>query len=94
MNSNEAFKAVFHEVQRAQKKFPEWPTDPVHAAAIIAEELGELQKAILEVTYEPHKSNRGDVQEEAIQTAAMAIRFLMSLHAYEYARATQHKQGC
>ena len=29
---------------------------------------------------------------EAIQTAAMAIRFLMSLDVYEYNEAQQHKQ--
>jgi hypothetical protein len=42
--------------------------------------------------YEPHKSTRDDVRTEAIQTAAMALRFLLSLDTYEYTRGKQHEQ--
>lgn len=83
------------EVARARGKFPKWPNDPVHAAAIIAEECGELQQAILENLYEPHKGGTGaQVRAEAIQTAAMCVRFLASMdaRAYRWVESEQHKQ--
>ena len=83
---------VLKEIERAVAKFPTWPTDPLHAFAVLGEEVGELQKAILQCTYEPHKSTRDDVRTEAIQAAAMALRFLLSLDCYEYWRAVQHEQ--
>lgn len=83
---------VINEVGRATVKFPTWPTDPLHAVAVLGEEFGELTKATLQTVYEPHKSNLSDVREEAVQTAAMAIRFLMSLDRYEFSRCAQHAQ--
>lgn len=88
----DVFAEVEDEIGRAVFKFPEWPTDPLHAVAVLGEEYGELQKAVLQATYEPDKSTPEDVREEAIQTAAMAIRFLISLDQYEYAKGDQHKQ--
>jgi NTP pyrophosphatase (non-canonical NTP hydrolase) len=44
------------EVARATVKFPTWPTDPLHALAVLGEEYGELTKAMLQLTYEPHKT--------------------------------------
>lgn len=84
--------AVVAELERAVLKFPEWPDDPVHASLIVAEEAGELHKAVLECTYEPHKCDVGEVEKEAIQTAAMAFRFLASLSKYVYKKSPQHKQ--
>jgi NTP pyrophosphatase (non-canonical NTP hydrolase) len=43
------------ELARAVAKFPTWPTDPLHALAVLGEEFGELTKAMLQHTYEPHK---------------------------------------
>lgn len=84
--------AALAELERAMAKFPTWPTDPLHALAVLGEEFGELTKAMLQCTYEPHKSGRGDVYVEAIQTAAMALRLAMSLDRYQYERAQQHTQ--
>jgi NTP pyrophosphatase (non-canonical NTP hydrolase) len=82
------------EVTRATAKFPTWPTDPLHALAVLGEEFGELTKAMLQHTYEPHKGvTQQDIREEAIQTAAMALRLAMSLDSYEYRRGEQHKQS-
>lgn len=83
---------VVAEVSRATLKFPTWPTDIIHAGNVVAEESGELAKAILQCVYEPHKSGIDDVREEAEQTAAMAIRFLMSLDRYELTPGVQHEQ--
>lgn len=84
---------VAAEMARAAAKFPTWPTDPLHALAVLGEEFGELTKAVLQGTYEPGKQGPGAARKEAIQTAAMAIRFAMSLDRYRYAGCHQHKQA-
>lgn len=83
---------VIEEVRRAAVKFPTWPTDPLHALAVLGEEFGELTKAMLQLTYEPHKTSAEEVHKEAIQTAAMALRLVKSLDRYAYAPCEQHKQ--
>ena len=88
----EIIEEVFHEIEKAVRKFPTWPTDPLHAIAVLGEEYGELTQAVLQSVYEPHKSGPDQVRLEAIQTAAMAIRFLISLDEYKYVRGDQHKQ--
>jgi len=74
---------VLTEVDKAKEKFPQWPTDPLHAVAVLGEEFGELTQAILQRTYE-NPASIEHVREEAIQTAAMAIRFLEELDNYKY----------
>ena len=83
------------EIDRAVRKFPTWPTDPLHAMAVLGEEYGELNKAVLQLTYEPQKtgSSLQEVRNEAIQTAAMAFRFVMSLDRYKYGECEQHHQS-
>lgn len=83
---------VTTEIDHAFRKFPTWPNDPPHALAVLGEEYGELNKAVLQATYEPEKSNPDNVREQAIQTAAMALRFLISLDRYEYQEGEQHPQ--
>ena len=85
--------AIYAELERAIAKFPTWPTDPLHAIAVVNEEVGEAVKAVLQAVYEPHKSGPDEVRAEAIQAAAMAIRFVRSLDAYVYTAGPQHKQG-
>jgi NTP pyrophosphatase (non-canonical NTP hydrolase) len=80
------------EMARAMQKFPTWPTDPLHALAVLGEEFGELTKAVLQETYEQHKQDRDAVRKEAIQTAAMALRFAMSLDRYQPSPCGQHVQ--
>jgi NTP pyrophosphatase (non-canonical NTP hydrolase) len=83
---------VLAELDRAMRKFPTWPTDPLHALAVLSEEYGELAKEMLQLTYEPHKTSPEKVKAEAIQTAAMALRLLMSLDRYHYRPTLQHSQ--
>jgi NTP pyrophosphatase (non-canonical NTP hydrolase) len=81
------------EIARALAKFPTWPTDPLHALAVLGEEFGELTKEVLQMTYEPHKTSLEKIREEAIQTAAMAVRFVRSLDDYCYIPSDQHAQS-
>lgn len=89
----EAVALALAEVEKATRKFPTWPTDPLHALAVLGEEFGELTKEMLQSVYEPHKTVPEKVRTEAIQTAAMALRLLASLDRYEYARGPQHSQA-
>lgn len=93
MNIEEALFLVREEVGKATNKFPTWPTDPLHAVTVVNEEVGELNKAVLQCTYEPGKSTTNDVRMEAIQAAAMSIRFLLSLDEYKYRERDQHSQS-
>jgi hypothetical protein len=85
---------VAEELERARKKFPTWPTDPFHALAVLGEEFGELQKAVVQKVYEPNKNVMlWDIRAEAIQTAAMALRFLESIDDYAYVPQPQREDG-
>jgi len=85
---------IMDEVARAVDKFPRWPTNPFHALAILGEEKGELDKSVVQWVGEARKGvTEGDVRAEAVQTAAMAVRFLVSLDAGAYdIRTTWHHQ--
>lgn len=83
---------ILTEFHAATANFPQWPTDPLHALAVVQEEVGEVQKEVLQLTYEPHKSSVEKVRKEAIQMAARSLRFLLSLDAYKYAPGEQHEQ--
>ena len=88
-----AVAEVLRELRRAMAKFPTWPTDPLHAIAVVNEEVGELNKELLQLTYEPHKVKPEGVHTEAVQSAAMALRFLASLARYEFRECVQHSQA-
>lgn len=92
MSTEAIVREVLAELERATAKFPTWPTDPLHALAIIGEEFGELTKDVLQMAYEPGKTNAGNLRSEAIQTAAMALRFAASLDVYVHKAGEQHTQ--
>lgn len=75
MNRNEAITMVLTELEHAQNLHPKWPLNRSHQAAIVMKEAGELIQATLQAHYEPHKG--GTPLKEAVQTAAMAIRYLL-----------------
>ena len=87
-----ALTLIADEVEKATKKFPTWPTDALHAMGVVAEEVGELAKEVLQLTYEPNKSSKYAVRKEAIQAGAMLVRFVMSLDRYLYMPGQQHEQ--
>jgi NTP pyrophosphatase (non-canonical NTP hydrolase) len=80
---------VIAELNSARESFPLWPEDPLHAVAILNEEVGELNKAILQIAYEPHKASPDDVRKEAVQVAAMALRFIHNLGQCRFDRSPQ-----
>jgi hypothetical protein len=77
MDKEKIVSEIFKELRRAENKFPVFPSDPIHASAILAEECGELQQACLQWTYEGGESQH--VIDEAVQCAAMSLRFLFNV---------------
>lgn len=92
MTLDDVIYRVRRELEAAAKKYPDWPTDPLHALAVLGEEYGELNKALLQLTYEPHKTTLDEARAEAVQTAAMALRLIQSLDQYEFKPSPQHRQ--
>lgn len=85
MTREDAIRIIEVELELALEKWPHWPADPVHAAAVVAEEAGELMQACLDITYAPAPFyfQRANIQKEAAQVGAMAIRMLMHVDQYE-----------
>lgn len=68
---------IFSEIDRAEKLHPDWPTDPIHQAAIVSEESGELLQASL--NRDEQKGTKRQMIIEATHTAATAIRLLKNI---------------
>jgi hypothetical protein len=83
MTRQEAINLILQELERAENLWPDWPNDKIHASAIVSEESGELVRATLNYVYakdmDSKIQNRNNMQEEAIHTGAMAVRFLINL---------------
>lgn len=71
----QALKKITEELLRARKLHPSWPEDSIHQAAIVQEEAGELIRAALQ--HEFDDATKHPMETEAIQTAAMALRFIL-----------------
>lgn len=82
-----AIDDIFSARPSSEKIHPGFPEDPIHAAAIVAEENGELQQAVLQWVYEGGRETA--VYEEAIQTAAMALRFLFNMRRMKPIKSAQ-----
>ena len=74
-------ESVIIELELAKAKWPDWPVDPVHAAAVVSEEAGELVQAANDFCYSSGDLER--MREEAIQTVATGLRFLAGMAMYE-----------
>ena len=79
---------ISHECRDAESKFPRWPTDPIHMAAILGEEAGETLQAAIDLVYADGSEDR--VIHEARQAAAMGMRILMY---YERKRTGRLRRG-
>ena len=78
--TDNAIMAIMYELALAEKKWPDWTTDPVHAAGFLTEEAGECQKAANEYYYEG--KSLMEIAREAAQTGAVAIRVLLGIGDY------------
>ena len=81
MKNEQVIDDIFKELKKAEEKHPGWPADFFEGHAIISEEVGELAQAIIDHKYKGqglclYSLNR--IREEAIQVAAMGIRFLLN----------------
>ena len=70
------FHSVRIELEKAQAKFPRFNSGH-EGWAVIAEELDELWREVRSNQATPDRNNR--MRKEAIQVAAMAIRFLADM---------------
>lgn len=83
MRREDAIRIIEVELDLALEKWPDWPADPIHAAAVVAEEAGELVQAALDATYSADSDlENTKLQTEAAQVGAMAIRMLMGIDRY------------
>ena len=79
---DQVWQLVMAEYDRAMAKFPTWPTNLAEAATVFAEEAGETVKAAAEAWWmsgDPH-----EVEKEAVQAAAMALRLIIGLRCGHY----------
>ena len=70
---------ILMEMKRATEKHPEWPTCPVHRAAILSEEAGEVIREANHI-----REGHGDLKAlrmELIQTAGTCIRMINIMDA-------------
>ena len=70
------FDEVRAELSRARTRYPWWPSDMVHAAAVASEESGEVVKAVNNYFWSHGNDTLDDIRKEAIQAIAMWTRFL------------------
>jgi len=90
MNITEIMQLVADEMDHAVTKFPSWPTDIIHAAAVVNEESGELTQAALKFEYESGSIDAA--RKEAVQVIVTALRFLNAMEHYEHGTCSQIMQ--
>ena len=75
-------KMMVEELGRAELKHPEWTSDAVHAAGILAEESGEAMQAAVDFNATGDRDNLVCLETETIQTGAMCLRLLLNLQEF------------
>lgn len=68
---------VSAELTRACQLYPQWPLNNITGAAIVVEEAGELLQAALDFEWHQKTVVKTKMYNEAIQTIAMGLRFLI-----------------
>jgi len=76
-------------VGHAEAKFPKWPIDQIHGAGVLVEEAGETMQAAINHVYQGESDER--IEEEAIQTAAMAVRLIIWLRSRRRKEKMNHE---
>jgi len=74
---------VNEEYAYAEKKHPGWPSDAIHASAILNEEAGKLTQACIDARYHNDglspENPKARMLRYAARVAAMALRFAEGL---------------
>lgn len=78
---------ILHELELAERKFPQFVYDPIHAVAILAEESGESVQAALDWVY--HDGDKEHLLKELYQTAAMCIRTIKNIDNFQLIRTNE-----
>lgn len=73
----EVFNALLRELQKAELKHPDFPSDPYRQIAILGEEYGEAVQALNNLTFHGGSWEKFDL--ELRHTGAMVIRMLINL---------------
>ncbi len=73
----EFYERVEDEYGKAETKHPSWPSDVVHASAIINKEAGKLTQACIDATYANVLTDEAIARMRmfASRIGAMALRF-------------------
>lgn len=87
MSIEEIVNNIIHELELAEKKFPSFVYDPIHAVAILGEESGEATQAALNWVY--HDGDKEHLLKELYQTAAMCIRIAKNMDNFELIRTCE-----
>lgn len=68
---------ILAEVNRAERQFPDWPVEIAKGLDIVLEEAGEVAKANVDYTW--GRTDKSNIKEELVQTAAMCVRMLAAM---------------
>jgi hypothetical protein len=82
-------KMIGAELERNQNSLPVYPSDSIHAAALVSMETESLNRSAYQFNY--LNIERENMQGAAIRTAARAIRFLMNVERMRVHKSTVHK---
>ena len=85
------FDEILFELLRAEKKFPNWPRDPVHGVAIMMEEAGEAIQAAIDFYYKREETPE-KLRKELLQTAAMATRMIIFVDKHKLKQEKSNDQ--
>lgn len=90
---NNLLQEFAQELAVAEAAHPVWSNDAVHAASILTEEAGEVAQAANDFNELGGRDcARAAMRAEAVQTGAMALRFLLNLDGFECHKQTVSKQ--
>jgi len=78
-----SLRFIFRALNDATVRHPGWMRDPIHGAAVIAEEAGEICSVATDLVYntlsvEEQEWAWAHMREEIAQTAAVCLRMLMA----------------
>lgn len=79
---DKVIQEIIAEYERANRLFPVWPADVVHAVAIMTEEAGEATQAANNYYWGHKEGTLPMLRKEVIETAAMCLRILCDTECF------------